>query len=177
MTGPQHICWFHLHILVFPFVYQFNSRIVALICSSFANDYIPQKDFNIILASFQNLLVVVFTWKRITFTLTSFAVCIEMRWMFVSSTTIWVTGSVEWTRIWTRYLECRWNNPIRCYVIDWWSDFFWIKKLTPFTKSIQLNRFWAWNIHYFDVSTQGSNLCIILYDVSCPVYYWTTWHQ
>ena len=29
---------FHLHLLVFPFVYQSNSRIVALVCSSFAND-------------------------------------------------------------------------------------------------------------------------------------------
>ena len=28
---------FHLHLLVFPFVYQFNSRIVAVVCSSFAN--------------------------------------------------------------------------------------------------------------------------------------------
>ena len=50
-----------------------------------------------------------------------------MRWMFISSTAIWVTGSdtgsvgsrarseltrskCEWTRIWT-CLECRWNNP------------------------------------------------------------------
>ena len=29
---------FHLHLLVFPFVYQFNSKIVALVYSSFAND-------------------------------------------------------------------------------------------------------------------------------------------
>ena len=29
---------FHLHLLVFPFVYQFNSRLEALVCSSFAND-------------------------------------------------------------------------------------------------------------------------------------------
>ena len=29
---------FHLHLLVFPFIYQFNSRIVALVCSLFAND-------------------------------------------------------------------------------------------------------------------------------------------
>ena len=29
---------FHLHLLVFTFVYQFNSRIEALVCSSFAND-------------------------------------------------------------------------------------------------------------------------------------------
>ena len=29
---------FHLHLLVFPFVYQFHFRIEALVCSSFAND-------------------------------------------------------------------------------------------------------------------------------------------
>ena len=29
---------FHLHLLVFPFVYQFNSRIGVLVKSSFAND-------------------------------------------------------------------------------------------------------------------------------------------
>ena len=29
---------FHLHLLVFPFVYQFNSRIGVLVHSSFAND-------------------------------------------------------------------------------------------------------------------------------------------
>ena len=29
---------FHLHLLVFPFVYQFPSRIEALVCSLFGND-------------------------------------------------------------------------------------------------------------------------------------------
>ena len=29
---------FHLHLLVFPFIYQFNSRIGVLVHSSFAND-------------------------------------------------------------------------------------------------------------------------------------------
>ena len=29
---------FHLHLLLFPFIYQFNSRLEALVCSSFAND-------------------------------------------------------------------------------------------------------------------------------------------
>ena len=29
---------FHLHLLVFPFVYQFNSRIEVLVHSSFVND-------------------------------------------------------------------------------------------------------------------------------------------
>ena len=42
---------FHLHLLVYPFVYQFNSRTVALVYSSFANDYSSkrfQHYFNII---------------------------------------------------------------------------------------------------------------------------------
>ena len=30
---------FHLQLLVFPFIYQFNSRIEVLVNSSFANDY------------------------------------------------------------------------------------------------------------------------------------------
>ena len=51
--------------------------------------------------------------------------CTEMRLMSISSNAIWVTGSVasrarskltrskcEWTRIWTTYLENRWNNPL-----------------------------------------------------------------
>ena len=33
-----YIGGFHLHLLVFPFVYQFNSRIGVLVHSSFAND-------------------------------------------------------------------------------------------------------------------------------------------
>ena len=52
---------FHLHLLVFPLVYQFNSRIGVLVNSSFANDCIVEKDFNNISASFQNMFVVDFT--------------------------------------------------------------------------------------------------------------------
>ena len=54
--------------------------------------------------------------------------CTEMRWLFISSTAIWVTRSdtssvssrtrteltsskCDSTRIWA-YLECRWNNPL-----------------------------------------------------------------
>ena len=33
-----HIGGFHLHLLGFPFFYQFNSRIGVLVNSSFAND-------------------------------------------------------------------------------------------------------------------------------------------
>ena len=40
---------FHLHLLVFPVIYQFNSRIGVLVHSSFAND-----QFRWILASFQH---------------------------------------------------------------------------------------------------------------------------
>ena len=39
---------FHQHFLVFSFFYQFHSKIEAVVCSSFANDYLVQKDFNII---------------------------------------------------------------------------------------------------------------------------------
>ena len=45
---------FHLHLLVFPFVYQFSSIIVALVHLSFANDY-----FRRISTSFQNSFVVI----------------------------------------------------------------------------------------------------------------------
>ena len=51
---------FCLHLLVFPFVYQFKSRIGVLVHSSFAND----ENYNNFSASFQILFVVVFTWKR-----------------------------------------------------------------------------------------------------------------
>ena len=34
----SHLSGFHLHLLVFPFVYQFNSRIGVLVKSSFGND-------------------------------------------------------------------------------------------------------------------------------------------
>ena len=54
---------FHLRLLVFPFIYQFNSRIGVLVKSSFANELV-QKDFNNISASFQNLFVVIFKWER-----------------------------------------------------------------------------------------------------------------
>ena len=59
-----------------------------------------------------------------------------MRWIFISSTAIWVTGSdtgsvasrarteltsskCDWTRIWATYLECRWNNLICMYFATW----------------------------------------------------------
>ena len=56
-----------IHLWVFPFIYQFNSRIVTLVCSSFSNDYLVQKDFNIISASIQNLFVVILTEKECSF--------------------------------------------------------------------------------------------------------------
>ena len=63
---------FHLYLLVFPFVYQFNSRILVLVN---IQKWLVQKNFNIISASFQNLFVVVFTHtKNVAFTLISFAV-------------------------------------------------------------------------------------------------------
>jgi hypothetical protein len=99
---------FYLHLLVFPFVYQFNSRLgrsssLFIICK-----WLVQKDFNNISASFQNLFVVY----------SYLFCCTEMRWLFISSTAIWVTDSdtssvasrartkltsskFDWTRIWT----------------------------------------------------------------------------
>jgi hypothetical protein len=61
---------FHLHLLVFPFIYQFNTRIVALVCSSFANEGF-QHHFSIIL----RLVCCGFYMKmNVAFTLISFAV-------------------------------------------------------------------------------------------------------
>ena len=52
-----------IYTFVFHFFYQFNLRIGILVNSSFAK-WLAQKNFNNISASFQNLFVVVFTWKR-----------------------------------------------------------------------------------------------------------------
>ena len=73
-----HICGFHLHLLVFPFVYNFHFRIKVLDCLSFAND-----QFRRISASFQNLFVVIrscdsYMKKNVAFTLISFAVLNEV---------------------------------------------------------------------------------------------------
>ena len=57
---------FHLHLLVFPFFYQFNYTIEALVCSSFV-----QKDFNII-SKF--VCCGFYMKKNVAFTLISFAV-------------------------------------------------------------------------------------------------------
>ena len=47
MRPEYHLLWthfggFHLHLLVFPFVYQFYPKIKALVYSSFANDYVKR---------------------------------------------------------------------------------------------------------------------------------------
>ena len=65
---------FHLHLLVFPFVYHFNSRIAALVYSSFANDYsseVAQHLFSMI----PKFVCCGFNMKKnVAFTLISFAV-------------------------------------------------------------------------------------------------------
>ena len=73
----------------FPFIYLFNYRRSALVHLSFAND-----QFTRIPTTFhlQTLLVVVFRYKRMNF-YTHLFCCIEMRFMFVSSTAILVTTS------------------------------------------------------------------------------------
>ena len=104
---------FHLHLFVFSFVYQFHSLIEAQFCSSFANDKFRSS------ASFRNKFVVIVTWKECGFCSYLFC-CTKIRWLSISSTTIWVTGSgigsvasrarskltkskCEWTRIWNIY--------------------------------------------------------------------------
>ena len=82
---------FHLHLLVFPFDYRFHSRIEALVCSSFAND-----KFRWISTSFQHHFKICLLWllheKECSFYSYLFC-CTEMRWLFISSSAIWVTGS------------------------------------------------------------------------------------
>ena len=106
----------HLHLLVFPFVYQFNSRIRILVYSSFASDKLRR-----ISKTFQHNFKMCSLWflhkKECSFYTYLFC-CTEKKWMFISSTAIWFTssdtGSVafrargqldrskcEWTRIWT----------------------------------------------------------------------------
>ena len=63
---------FHLHHLVFPFVYQFNSRIWVLVHSRDFNNISDEKE-----CSFYTHLFC----------------CTAMRWLFISSTAIWITGS------------------------------------------------------------------------------------
>ena len=82
--------WFHLHLLVLPFIYQYYSRIEALVSSSFAND-----EFRRISVSFQHHFKIYLLWllheKECSFYSYLFC-CTEMTWMFIISTTIWVNG-------------------------------------------------------------------------------------
>ena len=75
--------------MVFPFIYHFNSRIGVLVHSSFADDSSEgfQQHFSII-SKF--VCYGFYIKKNVAFTLISFT---EMRWMLISSTGIWVTGS------------------------------------------------------------------------------------
>ena len=96
VTGGFHLQLYHLI-----FIYQFNPRLVALVFLSFVNDKLIR-----ISTSFQNLFIVVVTWKKFSF-YTDLFCCTEMRWMFIISTTLWVTvwdtisvtsRTVRWTR-------------------------------------------------------------------------------
>ena len=68
---------FHLHLLVFPFVYQFNSRIGVIVYSSFAND-----QFRRISTTFQHHFKICLLWflheKECNF-YTNLFYCTEMR--------------------------------------------------------------------------------------------------
>ena len=72
-----HTGGFHLHFLVFPFVYQFNSRIGVLLQSSFAND-----QFRRISTTFQHHFKIFLLWflhkKECSF-YTHLFCCTEMR--------------------------------------------------------------------------------------------------
>ena len=109
---------FHLQLLVFPLVYQFNSRIRVL------GQYhlqMTSSDFRRISTTLQDYFKICLLWflhKKECSVCTPLFWCTEMRWLFISSIAIWVTdsdtGSVaskarsqltkpkwEWTRIWT----------------------------------------------------------------------------
>ena len=61
MGNLYYVGGFYLYFLLFPFIYQFNSRIGFLLCSSFENDYrefLPYANFitaNFVTAVFQLL--------------------------------------------------------------------------------------------------------------------------
>ena len=82
----MYIGGFHLHILVFPFIYKFNSRIGVLVYSSFATD-----QFRRISTTFQHhfkiCLLQFFHEKECSF-YTHLFYCTEMTWLFISSTAI-----------------------------------------------------------------------------------------
>ena len=66
---------FHLHLLVFPFVYQFNSRIGVLVHSSFAND-----QFRKISTTFQHhFKICLFLYEKECSFYTNLFCCTEMR--------------------------------------------------------------------------------------------------
>ena len=68
---------FHLHLLAFPFVYQFNSRIGVLVHSSFANDL-----FRSISTTFQHHFKKKLLWflhEKVCSFYTNLFYCTEMR--------------------------------------------------------------------------------------------------
>ena len=69
----------HLHLLVFPFVYQFHSRIETIVCSSFAND-----KFRRISASFHHHFKICLLWllhekECIYFAVLKWDVCLSVQ--------------------------------------------------------------------------------------------------
>ena len=104
-TQARHTGGFHLHLLEFPFVYQFNSRIGVLVHS---------RHFSII----SKFVCCVFLHKKECSFYPHLFCCTEMIRLFINLTAIWVTGSgtgsvasraitkvtsskCDWTRIWT----------------------------------------------------------------------------
>ena len=82
---------FHLHLLVFPFIHQFNFWIGDLVHSSFAID-----KFRKISKTFQYHFKTCTLWflhEKEYSLYTYLFCCTEMRLWFINSTAIWVTGS------------------------------------------------------------------------------------
>ena len=81
---------FHLHLLVFPFIYQFNSRIGILVNSSFANDY-----FKRISTTFQHHFRIFLLWflheKECSFYITG----IEAEPILLGTTNYQINGFFE----------------------------------------------------------------------------------
>ena len=116
--------------MAFPFIYHFNYRIESLVCLSFANDF-----FRRISTSFHHHFKICVQWllhKKECSSYKYLFCCTEMRWLFISSSAKWDTGSdagsvasrtrskltrskCEWTIFWTTYLACSWNDPITSY--------------------------------------------------------------
>jgi hypothetical protein len=93
---------FHLHLSVFVFLYQFNTRIGFLVHFIICK-WLVQKDFNNISVSFQKFVVVLHEKERSFYT--HLFCCTEMRWLFISATKVIIDKSCGGTFLWNRNLD------------------------------------------------------------------------